>query len=826
MLLATQAKTRLSSLQQFGTPWSSRNLLVHHTRGTAASAFGLFPGGSRRSGTALDPLQSRAMVDVPEIRVSDEAEEDSSPPKICPHLKKACRFRRIEPKIRDLKDPKSRICKTCTKSSDRGEVLSESAQLWLCLGCGGLFCGRYDKGHAAKHYEKAGESDCLMWNMESFACWCYLCDDNVRSAPNRNESLVQVEKYWLKHAEGGGPVQDPEPTVSHGKALSYQVITPGFQNLGNTCFFNSVIQLLASIEQLHEIVSPQPLVERSSLEIQSTSDLTMAFTKVLNEVYATEKEKTIIKPHHLFGEIHRKFPRFTKGAQQDAQELLHYLLEGLKADEVFETSGGRPDMKRTRSRRRTTGEEEFEMTERVPSKVEKKDEWRPSNYIESIFEGRLASIVICSTCKSISTTYDQFEELSLSIVQEKQQIKERKGRFRAAFEDISRKSRNSLSLTRGPNTRRGTPMSRSGSKNDSDLELPSLPLSPKTSRPMPGPDANQTSMSEAVSEEEAEDAVAVEAQLKAHTFSMSEAKNRLLSFASSRKTQGGSSSLDEALSPTSTPGSYLSEVVPLPIPAPSFERTQYIERLLQEPDVHDQRGGIEDSLRDFTTVECLENENAFACEECAKLMAQSGDQRNSVTSMAGIEREDSPMTKKASRSNSSVMDVDREAAVDPRSSPKSEPPTPTAPKHILRKAYKRFLVADLPNILILHLKRFQQSGKSIYSSLRKNDAVVSFDEHLDMSPYLMPKSASGQAAEVGRTRYRCIGAIVHIGTINSGHYVAYFLSHKVSGSGESLRNEAGSVERQWVFASDAMTRPCSWAEVSKSRAYMIFYERV
>ncbi|CCG83937.1 protein of unknown function [Taphrina deformans PYCC 5710] len=769
------------------------------------------------------------MVEIPEIRIAGTEDETDSVVvaddvvRICPHLKKACRFRRIEPKIRDLKAQSSRICKSCAKETDRASTVPESAQLWLCLGCGGLYCGRYDKGHAGKHYEKLGDNDCMMWNIESFNCWCYLCDDSVRTAPNRNEALVQVEKYWLKHAEASA-APTFEVAATPAKDLTYKVITPGLQNLGNTCFFNSVIQLLASVEQLHEIVSPHPFRERSPLEIKSTSGLTMAFSKVLNEIYSSEREKIVIKPGALFGEVHSKFPQFTRGVQQDAQELLHYLLEGLKADETMDKPNGRPCMKRTRSRRRTTGEEEFEMTERVVEK-KKQDAWVPANYIESIFEGRLASIVICSTCKSISTTYDQFEELSLSIVQEKAPVKERKGRFRSALTDIGRKSRNSLSLTRGPSSRRGSSTAPSIGKAESDhdtegrsIKIPQV--SPSQAAPI--------SVSEAVSEEEAEDAAAVEKQLKAHTFSMSEAKNRLLSFATARKSSVTTLSPDEALSPSTTIGSATSSLPVSGIPPPSLERMSYIERLLQEPESVDLVGSIEDSLRDFTAVESLENENAFACEECAKLLypqeiksptAQDPqDPQDGAASMEGVLAENNVGEQVTPVTSGESMQID---------SPTGEATNVRAPRHIMRKAYKRFLVADFPNIMILHLKRFQQSGKSIYSSMRKNDAVVTFDEEVDMTPYMMPTAGTDQEGQVApQVRYRCVGAIVHIGTINSGHYVAYFLSHKTVGTGASLTNEAGSKERRWVFASDAMTRPCSWTEVSKSRAYMIFYERI
>lgn len=743
-------------------------------------------------------------VDGQPILEDDSTVEASIPIKICPHLRKCCRPRRIEPKIRDLKDKQARVCRTCVKEAKHGEK-PESAQLWMCLACGHLLCGRYDKGHAAKHHEKLGDSDCLMFNTESLACWCYLCDDTIQTAPNKNEILVQIEKYWLKHAEVS-TVENPEAIVVDPAVVKYKVISPGLQNLGNTCYFNSVIQVLATVEPLHEIIAAQPYSERSNLEIKSQTPLTLAFSKLLNDIYSTQTEKAILKPANLFSEIHRKFPRFTRGAQQDAQELLHYLLEGLKSDESS-PKDSKPDLRRTRSRRRTLNAEEIEMTDRTP-----KDAWAPTNFVESIFEGRLASVVICSACKSISTTYDQFEELSLSIVQQEKTGKERRSRFRAAIDDFGRRSRNSLSLTRSTTVRTSQSMNRQGSRsgeagNESDiqegLKSPTIGLA-TGSKPPP------MSLSEAVSEEE--DAVA-EKQLKSHTFTMSEAKSRLerLSFGFGR--MRSSVSPNTEVSPMSESMAASTRAMP----EVSVDRLQYIERLLREVDAPDLRGTIEESLKDFTAVECLENENAFACEECAKLLyGPPASRRVSGASdaMDGVEHTAAlPIHK--SMSSSSSMDVDEAEAGSVRSSETTRTnsaPSSGRPKHILRKAYKRFMVADLPNILVLHLKRFQQSGKSIYSNLKKVDDIVRFEEELDMGPYLMPNPNSDT---FDSPHYRCIGCVVHIGTINSGHYVAYFLTRKTSHEGE----------RQWVFASDALVRPATWQEVSKSRAYLIFYER-
>ena len=931
----------------------------------------------------LSPTLAGGDLDGALTAVDEEEFEYECKP--CPHLKKSCRMGRISPKIRELKKVSSRVCKTCekeTKLGNAGETSTSSKdgadaasppQLWLCLCCGNLFCGRYDKAHAQQHHERLPQ-DCVMWNIDSHATWCYACDDDVRpdAKRKRNEVLITVDKYWDKHAGNKPDHKDSSAEEDFAKPLEvekldYKATAPGLTNLGNTCYFNSVVQVLASVDRLRGIVAPTASVsvEGESSMVSKISapqaPLTAAFCKQLRDMYNNDKEKATLRPASLFGEIHRQYPKFTRGSQQDAQELFHFLLDGLKEEETRAAAGSAiaadreslrgdepPMLKRTRSRRHTissihddgasTPTPENPVVGKSTSSTEP---WKPHGYIEEIFEGRLASIVVCSACKSVSTTYDQFEEISLSLVSAGKgggaddDDKGRRGRYslRNAMHGFSRRAREGVSLTRSSSRSGRTATSSSSSKFGlsintskasgggaaSAVDAQSGLLTPREqSRARRDP---ATSMSEAVSEEE-EDNEAADKQLKLSSFSLSEAKKRLerLSFAFSNRTTP-SNSFSSPSGTRSKRGSVDASAADLcgsaaavaDVPSVDQARLQYIDRVLREVEPSETlKGSIEDSLRDFTQVEVLEGPNAFACEECAKIMQKKRLDRQALrqanalalaaasasASAQGGERSSSagePMEgvigasdavslgstmspvlqpiRPSLSTTSSYMDVDsrtdnEEGSVTsagttttgtidrpPRSGGSAATLTDadedkTAPKYILRKAFKRFLIADLPEILVLHLKRFQQSGKSMYSSLKKVDDAVRFEAELDLSPYLMPPTAAHDDASNAGTadgggvaeqevavvagcdgaRYRCIGCIVHIGSIHSGHYVAYFLSHKVVGGSDGQLAPVGAKgtdgERRWLFASDASVRPASWEEVKKCRAYLVFYERI
>ncbi|KAF9896390.1 hypothetical protein BX616_007552, partial [Lobosporangium transversale] len=115
------------------------------------------------------------------------------------------------------------------------------------------------------------------------------------------------------------------------------------------------------------------------------------------------------------------------------------------------------------------------------------------------------------------------------------------------------------------------------------------------------------------------------------------------------------------------------------------------------------------------------------------------------------------------------------------------------PNYIFRKAFKRYLISKLPPTLILHLKRFEQSGR--FGQMRKIDDHVEIPVTLDMSPYFMPASEIEHEDEEDNQnpsksnqyyyngdlskRYRLYGAVVHMGTLGGGHYINYVLSSKV-----------------------------------------------
>jgi hypothetical protein len=116
----------------------------------------------------------------------------------------------------------------------------------------------------------------------------------------------------------------------------------------------------------------------------------------------------------------------------------------------------------------------------------------------------------------------------------------------------------------------------------------------------------------------------------------------------------------------------------------------------------------------------------------------------------------------------------------PRSLAPERPKTPRSKQVVMRKFYKRYLIADPPLILAVHLKRFQQTSKTPFMSFsmgfKKLDDYVAFPEYLDITPFLAPnkedfglpsKKSKQSSRAKGKCMYRLYAVVVHIGNMVS-----------------------------------------------------------
>ncbi|KAK3092017.1 hypothetical protein FSP39_024469 [Pinctada imbricata] len=115
---------------------------------------------------------------------------------------------------------------------------------------------------------------------------------------------------------------------------------------------------------------------------------------------------------------------------------------------------------------------------------------------------------------------------------------------------------------------------------------------------------------------------------------------------------------------------------------------------------------------------------------------------------------------------------------------------------------------SLPDILVIHLKRFRQTG------LRRTklSTLVDFPvEGLDMSPYVIKRSEhQDHLTSDSEMTYDLYGVCNHYGNMLGGHYTAF------------CKNP---LDQRWYEFDDSKVKQLSAAEVKTSSAYLLFYQR-
>uniref|UniRef100_A0A8C2YYC7 Ubiquitin carboxyl-terminal hydrolase n=1 Tax=Cyclopterus lumpus TaxID=8103 RepID=A0A8C2YYC7_CYCLU len=177
----------------------------------------------------------------------------------------------------------------------------------------------------------------------------------------------------------------------------------GLKNLGNTCFMNSILQCLSNTHSLRDYCLHNAH-RRDLNHSRSNTALMEEFAKLIQTMW-TSSSSEAVSPSEFKTQIQRYAPRFVGYNQQDAQEFLRFLLDGLH-NEVNRVS--------VRPRGST---EDFD---HLPDEEKGKKMWskyleREDSKVVDVFVGQLKSSLTCSHCGFCSTVFDPFWDLSLPI---------------------------------------------------------------------------------------------------------------------------------------------------------------------------------------------------------------------------------------------------------------------------------------------------------------------------------------------------------------------------------------------------------------------------
>ncbi|XP_077241064.1 ubiquitin-specific protease 8 isoform X2 [Tasmannia lanceolata] len=178
----------------------------------------------------------------------------------------------------------------------------------------------------------------------------------------------------------------------------------GLQNLGNTCFMNSAIQCLAHTPKLVEYFLgdySREINQHNPLGMDG--ELALAFGDLLRKLWAPGRAP--VAPRLFKTKLARFAPQFGGFNQHDSQELLAFLLDGLHEDLnrvkhkpyiEAKDADGRPD-------------------ELVADEFWANHLARNDSIIVDVCQGQYRSTLVCPVCNKVSVTFDPFMYLSLPL---------------------------------------------------------------------------------------------------------------------------------------------------------------------------------------------------------------------------------------------------------------------------------------------------------------------------------------------------------------------------------------------------------------------------
>ncbi|XP_065767334.1 ubiquitin carboxyl-terminal hydrolase 45 isoform X2 [Muntiacus reevesi] len=791
----------------------------------------------------------------------DEDSSDDVAGLTCQHISHAVSVHHVKKAVAEnLKS----VCLECLKerrSCDGQPGLPPD--IWLCLKCGFQGCGKNSEGqHSLKHFKSwRAELHCIIVNLSTWIIWCYECDEKLSTHCNK-KVLAQIVDFLQKHVsktqtsafsriiklcEENCEAGEKNKGRKGGSVTSVKGIT----NLGNTCFFNAVMQNLAQSYILTELMneikehgtklkivpSSDSQLDPLVVELSSPGPLTSALFLFLHSMKETERGP--LSPKVLFNQLCQKAPAFKSFQQQDSQELLHYLLDAVRTEETKRIQAGilkafnNPTTKtaddETRKKVKAYGREGVKM-----------------NFIDRIFIGELTSTVMCEECANISTVKDPFIDISLPIIEERVSKPVLLGRI-SKYGSLQETDNGQYS---GTVTVENTHQPRAIRKHSSSKDMNQLIHGRKCARKSSsGEDKAAATRQRSESLEVNRDcpllasAVSTESALTDSPSDGSEEEGSL-----SESSVGADSEPSESesapkqtwlLRPRSGCRPHTNGRPQSPPQSEALAREgRRAEAGVAEAVSELHLSSTITRARDFDREsQPLSVSHNLCFSEDKHMVSQSPQNAFQTLSQSYITTsKECSLQSCLSHFTSMELLMGNNKLLCERCTgrkqqcPKEATAAEKKAEGIYTNARKQLLISAVPAILVLHLKRFHQAGLGP----RKVNRHVDFPLMLDLAPFC---SATCKNVSVGgKVLYGLYGVVEHSGSMRGGHYTAYVkvrtpsrkLLEHITGKKNvpGLKEPDSESASQWVHVSDTYVQVVPESRALSAQAYLLFYERI
>ncbi|XP_043541520.1 ubiquitin carboxyl-terminal hydrolase 45 isoform X2 [Chiloscyllium plagiosum] len=771
------------------------------------------------------------------------------------------------------------VCAECVRSLKvHDEVPDVSPNICMCLKCGYQGCSQNSKDrHSFKHFQTARlDAHCIVINLDSWTAWCYECDEELISCHKKvlSHLLDFLQRHASKIHSGLNSklmkVLDENSDsneTERGKHMINNVAVPvkGLCNLGNTCFFNAVMQNMAQTYMLSDLMHEMK-EKGTKLKICPPADsnldplmitlpspglLTSAVYLLLHSM--KEAGNGPLVPRALFSQLCQKAPHFRGYQQQDSQELLHYLLGAMRIEETKRIQSA--ILKAFNNPTVKTADEETKRKVKVYGR-----EGVKMNFIDQIFGGELVNTIMCEECSHISTVKEHFIDLSLPIIEERaakrgssEKInKTHKGKDVELKENILASSKQDTCATS---------LTAIKYKTKSSKKSPSIKYMGHASKQrmteMKKSTADDDEGNWQVSAEQNNGHQEEESNRTLCCSSLGEINNFSLSEGSDKdgNQSDGSNDADTEMSESEnrsksvqslschTNSNFDLTTINHKLSNSDLVQTEQVEFNSNDPiSSAVTKLNLGSTKNENLIIDILYEEQTDYVAFCSQdSKEKSVASKKLVAAFQTLSHNYEPRSKECSLQSclSQFTSVDLlmgnnkllcERCTEKRQ--KSYKKSHLAEKkseHVYTNARKQMLISAVPPILNLHLKRFHQTGLS----LRKINRHVDFPLVLDLAPFCSYNCRN--VGEENKVLYSLYGVVEHSGSMRGGHYTAYVqvraANKQVSDHIPGNKNipgvrDAGAPSRQWVYVNDTHVQAVPEARVLNAQAYLLFYEQL